>query len=63
MKEKLDDVEATNEHLMDKLRSAASAFQEMKYAKTSSDKEIEKYKIEIKAKMMNLIHCSWNLLY
>lgn len=64
MKEKLDDVEATNEHLMDKLRSAASAFQEMKSAKASSDNEIDKYKIEIKSKQdeFNSLQLEFTLL-
>lgn len=49
-REKHEDLEATNEHLMDKLRAASATFQELKHSKASNDKEIEILKEQLDTK-------------
>ncbi|WEJ93278.1 Vesicle-mediated ER to Golgi transport protein [Yamadazyma tenuis] len=50
VKEKILDAEGNNEHLMDKLRSAATAFQEMKLAKSDSDERVSLLETDLSKK-------------
>ena len=47
LEEKLRDTEENNEHLMDKLRSASVAYNDLKKAKSESEEETVKAKEEL----------------
>lgn len=54
LKDKILEAEANNEHLMDKLRAAAAAFQEMKTAKVENDGQLGDLKKSIALKESEL---------
>lgn len=50
LQERLDDAEANNEHLMDKLRSASVAFLEIKQSKSAVDEELSNLQKDLGSK-------------